>query len=43
MLIESYCQILVLRIIAFYLIINNIFSYDDDKFYSRFVNYYHKI
>ena len=44
MLIESYCQTLVLRIITFYSIINNIFSHDNDKdkFYSRFFNYHDK-
>ena len=43
MSIESYRQTLVLRIIAFYSIINNIFSHDDDEFYSRVFNYRDKI
>ena len=39
MSIESHRQILVLRIIAFYSIINNIFSHDNNEFYFCFVNY----
>ena len=38
-LIKSHRQTLVLRIITFYSIINNIFSHNDNEFYFCFVNY----